>query len=155
MATVGVGLVVATLALRPPEFLQLIVIFASAGLAASFLMPALLGAFWRRANAAGAIAAMLAGGGTTLLLYAYGSYLGLTDRGYDQGIGPPRSAFGPYYLLGLEPAVWGLLASLVAGVVVSLLTPPPDPKRVALLFDVQPADSPAPATLDLHREQFP
>lgn len=154
-ATVGVGLVVALLALRPPEFLQLIVIFASAGLAASFLMPALLGAFWRRANAAGAIAAMLAGGGVTLVLYAYGSYLGMS--GVDQGIGPPPSSkgFGAYYLLGLEPAVWGLLASLAAGVVVSLLTPPPDPKRVALLFDVQPPDAPAPATLDLHREQFP
>ncbi len=78
VATVGVGLLVATLALRPPEFLQLIVIFAkAAGLAASFLMPALLGAFWRRANSAGAIAAMVAGGGVTLvLLRAFGSYLG-------------------------------------------------------------------------------
>ncbi len=153
-ATVGVGLVVALLAVRPPEFLQLIVIFASSGLAASFLMPALLGAFWRRANAPGAIAAMVSGGGATLVLYAYGSYLGV--RGISQGIGPPSNrGFGAYYLLGLEPAVWGLAASLVAGVVVSLLTPPPDPKRVALLFDVQPPDAPAPATLDLHREQFP
>jgi SSS family solute:Na+ symporter/sodium/pantothenate symporter len=95
---------------------------------------------------------MLAGGGTTLVLYAYGSYLGMT--GVDQGIGPPTSnkGFGAYYLLGLEPAVWGLAASLVAGVVFSLLTPPPDPKRVALLFDAQPPDAPAPATLDLHPE---
>ena len=154
-ATVAVGLVVALLALRPPQFLQLIVIFASSGLAAAFLMPALLGAFWRRANAPGAITSMLAGGGVTLVLYAYGSYLGAS--GVDQRIGPPTSSkgFGAYYLLGMEPAVWGLLASLVAGVVVSLLTPPPDPKRVALLFDVQPPDAPAPATLDLHREQFP
>jgi SSS family solute:Na+ symporter/sodium/pantothenate symporter len=154
-ATVGVGIVVAVLALRPPEFLQLIVIFASSGLAASFLMPALLGAFWRRANAAGAIGAMLAGGGVTLVLYAYGSYLGLSQKGYDQGIGPPARGFGAYYLLGLEPAVWGLLASLAAGIVVSLVTPPPDPRRVALLFDAQPPNAPAPATLDLHRDPFP
>jgi SSS family solute:Na+ symporter/sodium/pantothenate symporter len=93
---------------------------------------------------------MTSGAGVTLALYAYGSYLGLTRKGYDQGIGPPSSGFGAYYLLGLEPAVWGLLASLVAGVVVSLLTPPPDPKRVSLLFDTQPPDAPAPATLDLH-----
>jgi SSS family solute:Na+ symporter/sodium/pantothenate symporter len=153
-ATVGVGILVCLLAIRPPEFLQLIVIFASSGLASAFLMPALLGAFWRRANAPGAIAAMLAGGGTTLALYAYGSFLGLTQKGYDQGIGPPSSGFGAYYLLGLEPAVWGLLASLAAGIIVSLMTPPPDPKRVSLLFDAQLPDAPAPATLDLHPERM-
>jgi sodium/pantothenate symporter len=146
-STVGVGLIVAILALKPPEFLQLIVVFASSGMASAFLMPALLGAFWRRANAPGAIAAMLVGAGVTLALYAYGSYLGL--NGVDQGIGP-KSQFGAYYLLGLEPCVWGISTSFLAGVIVSLITPPPDPRRVALLFDVQPPGAPAPATLDLH-----
>jgi len=147
VATAGVGLVVAVFALRPPQFLQLIVVFASAGIAGSFLVPALLAAFWRRANAAGAVAAMLAGAGVTLSLYAYGSYLGF--RGVDQGIGPPSSGFGAYYLLGLEPCVWGIGSSLAAGVVVSLITRPPDPRRVSLMFDVRPAGAPAPATLDL------
>lgn len=140
-ATIGVGLIVGLFALRPPKFLQLIVVFASSGMAAAFLVPALLGAFWRRATASGAIAAMLAGSGITLTLYSYGSYLGL--NGVDQGIGPPSTGFGAYYLLGLEPAVWGLSGSLIAGVVVSLLTPPPDPKRVAFLFDAIPTDDPA------------
>jgi sodium/pantothenate symporter len=146
--TAGVGLLVAILALKPPEFLQLIVVFASSGMASAFLMPALLGAFWRRANAPGAIAAMLAGAGVTLLLYACGSILGHQE--VDQKIGPKLSPFGAYYLLGLEPCVWGIAASFLAGVIVSLVTPPPDPKRVSLLFDAQPPDAPAPATLDLH-----
>jgi SSS family solute:Na+ symporter/sodium/pantothenate symporter len=53
-ATIGIGLLAAVIALRPPKYLQLIVVFASAGMASAFLMPVLLGAFWRRATAAGA-----------------------------------------------------------------------------------------------------
>ncbi len=146
-ATVGIGLLAAAIALNPPKYLQLIVVFASAGMASAFLMPALMGAFWRRATAAGALASMSVGAGVTLALYAYGSYLG--SIGFDQKIGPPPQTFGAYYLLGFEPCVWGLLSSLAAGVVVSLVTAPPDPARVALLFDAQPPDAPAPATLDL------
>jgi SSS family solute:Na+ symporter/sodium/pantothenate symporter len=96
---------------------------------------------------------MSVGAGVTLALYAYGSYLGL--NGVDQGIGPPPQGFGAYYLLGFEPCVWGLLSSLTIGVVVSLLTSPPDPGRVALLFDEQPPDAPAPATLELHPDRVP
>ena len=132
-ATVGVGLVAALVALRPPEYLQLMIVFAGAGMASAFLVPALMGAFWRRATASGAIAAMAAGAGVTLALYAYGSYLG--HHKVDQGIGPRPQAFGAYYLLGFDPCVWGLLSSLLAGVAVSLATPPPDPRLVARLFD--------------------
>jgi SSS family solute:Na+ symporter/sodium/pantothenate symporter len=150
LVTIAVGLIVAVVAMRPPVFLQLIVVFASSGLASSFLVPAILGCFWRRATAPGAIAAMLVGASTTLGLYGYGSYLG--HQGVDQHIGPPSLGFGAYYLLGLEPCVWGLGLSLLAGVFVSLATRPPDPKRIELLFDTQPPSAPAPATLDLHRE---
>jgi SSS family solute:Na+ symporter/sodium/pantothenate symporter len=132
-ATAAVGLVVALVALRPPKYLQLIVVFASSGMAAAFLVPALMGAFWRRASAAGALSAMVSGVAVTLSLYAYGSYLGL--HGYDQGIGPKSTGFGAYYLCGLEPCVWGLLAAATAGIGGSLLTAPPDPARVSFLFD--------------------
>jgi Na+/proline symporter len=141
-------LFVAVLALWPPEFLQLIVVFSSSGMAASFLIPGIFGAFWRRANHLGAIAAMAAGATTTLSLYLYGYILG--RQGYDPGIGAGGGAFVPYFLLGFDPCVWGLSASFVAGLVVTLLTPPPDPTRVSLLFDAQPRGAPAPATLDLH-----
>jgi SSS family solute:Na+ symporter/sodium/pantothenate symporter len=147
-ATIGVGLFVAVLALWPPEFLQLIVVFSSSGMAASFLIPGIFGAFWRRANHLGAIAAMAAGATTTLSLYLYGYILG--RQGYDPGIGAGGGAFVPYYLLGFDPCVWGLSASFVAGLIVTLLTPPPDPTRVSLLFDAQPKGAPAPATLNLH-----
>src|ERR1700722_490535 len=116
-------------------------------MASAFLMPALLAAFWRRATASGAIAALGLGAGLTLGRYAYGFYLGF--NGVDQKIGPPMQKFGAYYLLGFEPCVWSLLSSLTAGVVVSLLTQPPDPTRVALLLDEQPPDAPAPATVEL------
>ena len=150
-ATVAVGLIVTVLALRPPDLLQLIVVFSSTGMASAFLMPGILGCFWRRANHQGAIAAMATGASVTLALYVAGFILGKFFH-YDAGIGPPGGAFVPYYLFGFDPCVWGLTSSFLAGVIVSLLTPPPDAARVSLLFDLQPPDAPAPATLDLHPE---
>ncbi|MBX6315903.1 MAG: sodium transporter, partial [Isosphaeraceae bacterium] len=71
-ATVLVGLIVTLVALNPPDYLQLIVVFSSTGMASAFLMPGLLGAFWRRATHQGALAAMLAGTAATLGLYFAG-----------------------------------------------------------------------------------
>jgi len=144
-ATMLVGVVVALFALNPPEYLQLIVVFASSGMASAFLMPALLGAFWRRATHQGALAAMVGGAGVALGLYLCGFILG-RFYGYDPGIGAAGAAFVPYYLLGLDPCVWGLSASFILGVSVSLLSPPPDPARVALMFDRQPPAGPAAVT---------
>ncbi len=149
-ATIAVGLIAATLALRPPQFLQLIVVFASSGMAAAFLVPALFAAFWRRATYEGAIAAMVSGTLVHLSLYATFTILKNLDPSFDQGLGPKvTSHFGAYYLAGFDPLIWSMIASLTAGVVGSLLSNPPDPRRVALLFDVQPKDAPAPASLDL------
>jgi SSS family solute:Na+ symporter/sodium/pantothenate symporter len=152
--TVLVGLGVAATAIKPPAYLQLIVVFASSGLAAAFLVPAAMAAYWRRATALGAILAMLAGPAVTLFLY----YLG--DGGPESvglgGILPPNPPIGPskglrpYYLLGMEPCVWGIAASFLFGILGTYLSARPDPRRVSLLFDVQPKDAPAPATLDLH-----
>ena len=152
VATISVGLLVTVIALNPPELLQLIIVFSSSGMASAFLMPAVLGAFWRRTTHQGAIAAMLTGTLMTLTLYAIGFGLSYFNKGYDPGIGAAAGAFVPYYLLGFDPCVWGLLSSLLAGVVVSLITPLPDPRRVSLLFDKQPPNAPAPATLELHPE---
>ncbi|WP_406700649.1 sodium transporter [Singulisphaera sp. Ch08] len=152
--TVAIGLIVAIVALKPPTYLQLIIVFSSTGMAAAFLMPALLGCFWRRSTAAGAIAAMATGATVTLGLYVLGT-LG-PDRLHlswlfapNQDIGA-ASSFRPYYLFGLDPCIWGLSSSLAAGLIGSWLSPPPPEERVALLFDAQPANAPAPATLDLH-----
>jgi SSS family solute:Na+ symporter/sodium/pantothenate symporter len=147
--TVAVGLIAALIATHPPRYLQLIIVFSGTGMASAFLMPALLGAFWRRTTAAGAIAAMVTGTAVTLGLYLLGS-LGPERFGLvNPEIGAP-SRFRPFYLLGLDPCVWALSASLVAGLIGSLLSRPPDPVRVSLLFDAQPPDAPAPATVELH-----
>ncbi|WP_435015643.1 sodium:solute symporter family transporter [Tundrisphaera sp. TA3] len=134
LATAGVGAAAAMMALRDVTFLQLIVVFASAGMASAFLAPALLGAFWRRATAPGALAAMAAGSAVTLVLYCLGSFPSILGIG-DQGIGPKPQAFGAYYLFGCEPCVWGILTSFAVGIAVSLATAPPDPRLVSRLFD--------------------
>lgn len=154
LGTIGVGLVAAIAAIRPPQYLQLVVVFSSTGMAAAFLVPALLGAFSRRATASGAIAAMLTGTAVTLGLYLLGT-VGPEKLGLG-GVLPPnpeigaKSAFRPYYLFGLDPCIWSLMASLLGGILGTTLSAPPNPRRVALFFDVQPPDAPAPATLDLH-----
>jgi Na+/proline symporter len=120
--------------IRPVEYLQAIVVFSGTGAAATFVVPLLFAAFWRRATAPGALAAMIAGGATMISLYSLGFYLAWT--GFDQLIGP-ATKFRPYYLLELDPIVWGLLASAVAGITVSLWTSPPDQQRLTRLFDAQ------------------
>jgi SSS family solute:Na+ symporter/sodium/pantothenate symporter len=154
--TIAIGLVAAGIATHPPKYLQLIIVFSGTGMAAAFLMPALLGAFWRRATAAGALAAMITGTTVTLFLYLLGTFgPGRLHLAWLFGPNPEIgavSSFRPYYLLGFDPCVWALSASLAAGLLVSLMSRPPDATRVSLLFDAQPADAPAPATVALHPE---
>jgi SSS family solute:Na+ symporter/sodium/pantothenate symporter len=132
LAMVIVGAIAVVANLRPVAYLQVIVVFASTCSAATFVVPALFMAFWRRATTAGAFAAMLAGSATMLGLFAAGWVLAWS--GHDPSIGTATS-FRPYYLLGFEPVVWGLAASLAAGVGVSLATSPPPPELVRSLFD--------------------
>src|SRR4051794_11291042 len=111
-ATVGIGLVAAAIALRPPKYLQLIIVFSSTGMASAFLMPAILGCFWRRATAPGAIAAMVTGASATLGLYLLGT-VG-PDALHLSWLFPPNpdigatGSFRPYFLGRLDPCIWGL-----------------------------------------------
>jgi SSS family solute:Na+ symporter/sodium/pantothenate symporter len=114
MTAVGVLAVLANL--KPPRYLQAVVVFSGTGSAATFLAVATMAAFWRRATAAGAFAAMLAGFATMLGLYATG-WLDPADPMIGQA-----TRFRPYYLLGLDPIVWGLAASFASGIVVSMMT---------------------------------
>lgn len=59
--TLTVGVLVFLAALQPPDLLVWINLFAFGGLEAVFLWPIVLGLFWKRANAAGAISSMLVG----------------------------------------------------------------------------------------------
>ena len=105
--TVFVGLAAVVLVVNPPVFLQDLIVFASGGLAACFLVPMLLTLYWQSMTAAGTIAGML--GGTMM-------HVVLTGWGYlDQG------EFRAVEFLSLNPFVWDLFASAGAAMTVSLL----------------------------------
>jgi SSS family solute:Na+ symporter/sodium/pantothenate symporter len=125
---VCVGLAALAANLRPVAYLQAVVVFSGTSAAAAFLVPLIMTAYWRRATAAGALAAMFSGAGTMLVLFALG-WLGVGDPLIGQA-----TRFRPYFLLGFEPIIWGLAVSLVTGVVVSLYTRPPDKPLVDRLF---------------------
>jgi len=126
MITIGAIAIVANL--YPVDYLQAIVVFSGTGIAAAFVAPAVMTAYWRRATASGSVAAMIGGAGTVLALYVVGWVS--SWMGFDQMIGP-ATRFRPYYLLGLDPIVWSLLVSCLLGIAVSLNSTPPDSERVS------------------------
>ena len=126
---VGVGAVAVVANIKPVAYLQAIVVFSGTGAAATFCVPALMLAFWRRATVPGMLCSMLAGATTMISLYLVG-FLGVFP---DQMIGPVTK-FRPYYLMQLGPLRWGLGASRIMGGVVSLFTRPPEEERLAFLF---------------------
>ncbi|MEX2112739.1 MAG: sodium:solute symporter [Pirellulales bacterium] len=129
---IAFGLIGVLSNIQPVGFLQTLIVFSTTATASSFVTPALMLAFWRRSTAAGSAAAMLAGAGTILTLFIVGSIAG-------------GAAFQPYLLGGLEPIVWGLAVSAVAGITVSLMTSPPHEALVSQLFDA-PAGKPLTAS---------
>lgn len=141
---IAVGAMAVLANIRPVAFLQAIVVFCAAGQASTFCVPALMLAYWRRATPAGMLAAMCAGGGTAILLYC----LGFLGFGADQPIGAVATRFRPYYLFGIDPLVWGLIASALGGVIVSLFTSGPDARLVSHLFDAEAVARKGPAGLE-------
>ena len=130
LTTAAVGIIVTVAALWPPDFLQYLIIFTGAGMSCTFLVPTVLALFWRRATRAGALAALLAGFLTVATLWGLG-VLGIGKEGLT---GPAGKRFAPVYLFGLDPLFYGLLFSLVAGIVVSLFTQPLPEKHVDRYF---------------------
>jgi SSS family solute:Na+ symporter/sodium/pantothenate symporter len=136
LVMIVIGGVAVALNVNPVKYLQTMVVFSSGCAASAFLIPTLMMCYWRRATAVGTISAMLAGAATALSLNLYGLYLSFTNN----------VGFAPYNLRGFEPIVWGLGVSLVVGIVVSLITRPPDEKLVSTLFDAEPDGSPSGGT---------
>lgn len=134
-AMILVGVAAVALNVRPVQYLQALVVMSGTTGAATFVVPTLMACYWRRATAIGTISSMLAGAGTMIFLYVAG-WIDLF--GPDEGISIP-STIAPAYLGWVDPLLWGLTASLITGVVASLLTPPPDAKHVSWLFDKQSA----------------
>lgn len=128
--TAVVGIIVTIGALRPPEFLQYLILFTGAGMACTFLAPTVLGLYWRRATKAGALTALVSGFLTVSVLYV----LGWSGIGKAGKTGAAAEPFAPVYLFDLDPVIYGLLASFAMGIVVSLFTQPLPQKHVDLYF---------------------
>jgi sodium/pantothenate symporter len=117
--TAIVGVVVALLALRPPEFLQYLIIFSTSGMACTFLVPTVMALYWRRATKAGALAAMIGGFCTLCLLWIVGVIRIYMEKHRLTGVN-----LTPFYLFQLDPLVYGFLVSIAAGILVSLWSAP-------------------------------
>jgi SSS family solute:Na+ symporter/sodium/pantothenate symporter len=100
---IAIGAVAVVLNIFPVKHLQTLVVFSSGCAASAFLIPTVMMCYWRRATAAGTIAAMLAGPRRCR---------STSPVSYRLFQGSHRSS--AYNLLGFEPLIWGR-ASLVAG----------------------------------------
>ena len=147
---ISVGLIAVIANLDPPQYLQALVVLSASGGGAAFTIPVLMACYWRRTTAAGMLAGMLVG---------FCFYFGLSAAGWiqnwastatdssslarsviqvlgpDPKIGVP-GLFRPYYILGIDPMVWSLFVSAIAGVCTSLVTKPPSEEHVSRFFDV-------------------
>jgi len=117
-----------TAAMRNTDIVQFIA--AAFSLAAATFFPALVvGIFWRRANRAGAVAAMVTGFGVCL-------YYMVTNMAGPRALLKIARPLAECQWWGIEPVaagVFGVPAGLAALVVVSLLTPPPGTSTQSLL----------------------
>lgn len=118
--TVVVGVLAVLFVLNPPTYLQDLIVFATGGLAACFLIPMVLSVYWRQMTGAAAIAGMF--GGTF-------THLGLTCWGYLE-----YQKFQAYEYWGLNPFVWDLLGSTLACLVVVALGPRANGRLVNKFF---------------------
>ncbi len=112
-----IGLAAVLVALKPPAMILVITGFAWAVIASTTLWPYLLGLYWRRPSRAGVLAAMVGGCVTALV------WLGLGN---------------PFRLHGFMP---GMTVSLALLLVVSLLTPRPEPETLRVAFGDGTTDS--------------
>lgn len=118
--TILVGILALIAVLNPPRYLQDLIIFASGGLGACFLMPMVFALYWPRMTSVAATAGMLSGGGTILLLYMVGYAV--------------NGQFGEYNLLGLHPFIWAVFVTTAVIVGTSLAGQPPREDLVRKYF---------------------
>jgi len=122
--TVLVGLAAVLGALYPPRYLQDIIVYTGSGLASCFLVPMALGVYWPRVTTAGATAGMLGGFLSHFSLYGAGFIV--------------YGRFQAVRIANFDPLIPGMVVSLLAAVVVTLITAPP-PERLVRKFFYQDA----------------
>ncbi|MEQ8787759.1 MAG: hypothetical protein RIC55_15755 [Pirellulaceae bacterium] len=120
VVTVAVGFGAMLAAVNPPEFLQDIIVFTGSGLSTSFLAPVFLLLYWPRFNKYGAICGMLGGFATHIGLYAAGFVI--------------HGRMAAYEPFNFHPFLVGAAASMLIGIVVAYLTPPPPEHLVRKFF---------------------
>lgn len=108
--SVIIGLVALVIAVKPPAMILVITGFSWAAIAACTLWPYVLGLYWRRGTAAGAMAAMVGGVVTAL------AWMALKN---------------PFKVHGFVP---GMVVNLLLLVLVSHFSRPPQPELVAAAF---------------------
>lgn len=120
LTTLVVGALAVIFALNPPEFLQTLIVFASGGLGAAFLVPVILALYWRRMTASAAVGGMIAGGVVMFLFYVAGYF-----------INGKFSAYSPYHI---HPFIWASAANFVVVFTLSLRGEEPDEALVKRYF---------------------
>ncbi|MDB5764860.1 MAG: cation acetate symporter [Herminiimonas sp.] len=111
--------------LKPGDILSLV--SAAFSLAASTLFPALvLGVFWKRANQQGAIAGMIIG----FAVCVYYMLITMPSLG-----GSSMNQW--FHIAPISAGVFGVPAGLLALVITSLFTPPPDQRTLALIDHIR------------------
>lgn len=154
ISMLAVGFVAILANLNPPKYLQALVVLSGSAGAATFIAPVMMACYWRRSTGTGVLAGMLAGFLVYFGIYSCGwvqnwatanptvagAQAVLDVLGKDPMIGP-AGVFRPYYILGVDPIIWGLLASVVGGIAGSLMSRPPSPQLVSRFFDVKPASA--------------
>ena len=132
LTTFAVGIIALAGAIKPPEFLQDIIVYVGSGLAACFLFPVVAALYWKRSNLAGCVAGMLGGFAVHLSMHL----IGMVVNG---------RFVNAYRVFGLDPVVVGLFASLACVLVVTPLTPPPSEALVRRYFYRETSPNPSPS----------
>lgn len=122
--TLFVGAGAAIGAINPPQFLQDIIVFTGAGLAACFLAAVVYALYWPRSNAPGCIAAMLGGSCCHVMMHVIGLFV-------------HGDFYKAYRLFGFDPVVIGLVGSFILGYIVTIITPAPPVDLVKKYFGKQ------------------
>lgn len=121
--SLGIGLVVLSLALQPPPFLQHIINFAIGGLEAGLFVPLILGLYWKRGNALGAALSLL--GGMSYYLLA--------------------ANFVPSLALGMMPVFMATVFALALYLVAAYVGPSPSRRVLVKFWGTQDAIDQLPA----------
>lgn len=112
-ATVVVGVIIFMIAFNPPPLMVWLNLYANAGLISTFIWTVILGLYWKRANASGALASIIVGTGSYIL--------------FDNIWVRP---------FGTHNIVLPLVLSLIAFVLVSVCTEAPDDEVMDLFWGI-------------------